>query len=86
MRKPPFFQFVYGQKIPTPGAMAYAFESEMLALRPFIGPAIAARFQFRTMQNPQASQIAAVTVLAGLQGVVHGQNLLQPLANPYGVA
>lgn len=85
MRKPPFLQFVYGSKIPTPGAMAYAFESEMLALRPFIGPAIAYRFQFRTLQNPQANQIAAVTVLAGLQGVVHGQSVMQPLSNPYAV-
>jgi hypothetical protein len=82
-RKAPFYQVVYGTKIPTPGAMAYAFESEMLALRPFIGPAIAARFQFRTLQNPQASQVVAMTVLAGLSGINHGQSVLQPLSNPY---
>lgn len=78
-----FFQVVYGAKIPTPGAMAYAFESEMLTLRPFIGPGIGARFQFRTLQHPQASQAVSVVAFTGLTGVVHGQSVLQPLSNPY---
>lgn len=82
-KAPPFYQVVYGSKIPTPGAMAYGFESEMLALRPFIGPGIGARFQFRTLQNPQASQVVSVVALTGLTGVTHGQSALQPLSNPY---
>lgn len=84
MRRAPFFQFIYGPKIPTPGAMAYALESEMMALRPFIGPGIGQRYQWRTLQNPQAAQAVAMTVLAGLTGVNHGQSVLQPLSNPYG--
>lgn len=82
-KQPPFYQVVYGNKIPTPGAMAYGFESEMMALRPFIGPGIGQRYQFRTLQHPQSSQAVAVTVLAGLTGVTHGQSVLQPLSNPY---
>jgi hypothetical protein len=84
-RTPPFYQFVYGNQIPTPGAMALGFESEMLAMRPMIGPAIGAAFQFRTMTGtPQAYQAAAMMWLTGLTGTVHGQSILQPLSNPYG--
>lgn len=82
-RKPPFFQYVYATQLPTPGAMAYGLESELMAFRPFIGPGIGQRFQWRTLQHPQSSQAVAVTVLAGLSGVLHGQSALQPLSNPY---
>lgn len=82
---PPWFQFVYASQMPTPGAMAYGFESEMLCMRPMIGPAIAARFQFRTLGSaPQAYQAAGVAWQTGLTGIVHGQSALQPLSNPYG--
>lgn len=83
-RKPPFYQVVHATQMPTPGAMAYGFESEMLALRPFIGPGIGQRYQWRTLQHPQASQIQSVVALTGLTGIVHGQSALQPLSNPYG--
>ena len=82
---PPFYQVAYATIMPTPGAMAFGFESEMLTLRPAIGPGIGARFQFTTVfPAPQAFQAASMTWLAGLTGVVHGQSALQPLSNPYG--
>jgi hypothetical protein len=81
---PPFYQFAYGNQIPTPGAMAYGFESEMLAMRAMLGPGIAARFQFASVfGTPQAYQAASMLWQAGLTGVVHGQTALQPLTNPY---
>lgn len=84
-RAPAFFQVVYATQLPTPGAMAYGFESEMLAMRPAVGPAIGARFQFRSLfPAPQAYQAASLAWLTGLTGVVHGQSALQPLSNPYG--
>lgn len=70
--------------MPTPGAMAYGYESEMLAFRPMIGPAIAARFQFASIfSTPAYSQGNAVVWLNGVGGVAHGQSALQPLSNPY---
>lgn len=82
-RRPPFYQVVHATRMPTPGAMAYGFESDMMALRPFIGPGIGQRYQWRTLQHPQAAQVTAMTVLAGLSGIVHGQSALQPLSNPW---
>lgn len=81
-RKPPFIQYVNNPPATTPGAMNMGYESEMLFWRPAIGPAVAARTMFRTfaIQNYQAVSLAATT---GLTGVVHGQNALQPLINPY---
>lgn len=82
---PPFFQFVHASKMPTPGAMAYGFESEMMAFRPAIGAGIGARFQFSSLfPAPQAFQASSITWQAGLTGVVHGQSVLQPLSDPYG--
>lgn len=84
-RTPPFYQFAYATQLPTPGAMAYGFESEMLAWRPAIGPAIGVRFQFATVfPAPQNYQAASIAWLSGLTGTVHGQSVLQPLSNPYG--
>lgn len=80
-----FYQVIYATQLPTPGAMAYSFESEMLAMRPAVGPAIGARFQFATLfPAPQSFQAASIAWLTGLTGVVHGQSMLQPLSNPYG--
>lgn len=80
-----FFQVTYASQMPTPGAMAYGFESEMMARRPLVGPAIGARFQFTTLfPAPQAYQAASLAWQSGLTGVVHGQIALQPLSNPYG--
>lgn len=79
-----WIQYVPATQLPTPGAMAMGYESEMLAMRPMIGPAIAARFQFRSFfPSPQYYQGASVTWATGLTGVVHGQSVLQPLSNPY---
>jgi hypothetical protein len=70
--------------MPTAGAMAYGFESEMLCMRPMIGPAIAARSAFASIfKTPGAYQASAMVWQAGLTGVVHGQSALQPLSNPY---
>lgn len=79
-----FYQFVRATQLPTAGAMEYGFESEMLAWRPVVGPGIGARQQFRTLSPaPQAFQASSVAWISGLTGVVHGQNALQPLSNPY---
>lgn len=83
-QQPPFYQFTYGDQIPTPGAMAYGFESEMLCMRPWIGPAIGQRVQWRTFVGAPASfQAVSLAWQTGLGGVVHGQSALQPLSNPY---
>jgi hypothetical protein len=81
----PFYQYVHATKMPTPGAMVYGFESEMLAWRPMIGPAIGVRFQFASvMRDPQSYQAVSANWVTGLTGVVHGQSALQPLSNPWG--
>lgn len=81
---PPFIQYVYAQIMPTPGAMAYGYESEMLAWRPMIGPAIGVRQQFASIASmPLAIQGSQASWLTGLTGVTHGQSILQPLSNPY---
>lgn len=80
-----FYQFVRATQLPTPGAMEYGFESEMLTWRPVIGPGIGARQQFRSVfPTPQYYQASSVAWISGLTGVVHGQSALQPLSNPYG--
>jgi hypothetical protein len=82
---PPFIQYVRATIQPTPGAMIYGYESEWMALRPAIGPAIGAMRQFCSVfPTPGAFQVAAMTWQSGLAGVVHGQSALQPLSNPYG--
>jgi hypothetical protein len=82
----PFFQFVRASKMPTPGAMEYGYESEMLAFRPMIGPAIAARVGFlsiRAPSNPQMYQANTTNWFVGLGGLAQGQVVLQPLSNPW---
>jgi hypothetical protein len=87
--KMPFYQYAPATQMPTPGAMQYGFESEMLAMRPAIGPAIAARVMFRSIasnfpaQAGQAYQAACMNWFTGLGGLSQGQNVLQPLSNPY---
>lgn len=82
-RLKPFYQFAHATKLPTPGAMAMGFESEMLAWRPFIGPGIAARFQFATITRQAGSyQAASMAWLTGLTAPVHGQMALTPLSVP----
>ena len=85
MKRQPFYQFQHATQMPTPGAMAYGFESEMMAMRAMIGPGIGVRRQFYTLYPfAQNSQAASLSWLAGLTGVVQGQSQLQPLSNPYG--
>jgi hypothetical protein len=87
-RLQPFFQYVRATQMPTPGAMEYGFESEMLADRPMIGPAYAARYQFKTVTDfgPMGLNYQGVALnwFTGLGGLAHGQSVLQPLSNPYG--
>lgn len=81
----PFYQYVHADQLPTGGAMVYGFESEMLAWRPMIGPGIGARFQFASIRrDPQSYQAANVAWVTGLTGIVQGQNIMQPLSNPWG--
>jgi len=87
MASRPFYQYIKASLLPTPGAMEYGFESEMLCFRPLIGPAIGARRQFTSIggMGPagQNYQINAMNWLGGLTGVNHGQIVLQPLSDPY---
>ena len=82
MRLRPWFQYVNNPPPVTPGAMNMGFESEMLAWRPMLGPGIGVTRQL-LMFAPQNYQAASLAALTGLQGVVHGQSVLQPLSNPY---
>lgn len=84
----PFNQFVAATQLPTPGAMQYGLESQWLAWRPMIGPAIGQAIQFRTIYDmtpdgTQYLQASSVTTLTGLGGLAHGQIVLQPLSDPY---
>lgn len=83
VRSAPFYQFVRTSQ-PTAGAMDMAFESEMLAWRPLIGPGIGQRQQFATVfATPQNYQATAMLWFQGMTGIVQGQVALQPLSNPY---
>jgi len=83
----PFYQYAQATQMPTPGAMQYGFESEMLAFRAMIGPAIGQRSQWASLlfygQHQQNYQGAAMAWFTGVGGLAHGQNVLQPLSNPY---
>lgn len=80
----PFDQFMHGKLGTTPGAMIFGKITEWLAWRPMIGPAIAARTQFRTLYNVfPVRQNAGLAATTGLGGVIHGQVALQPLSDPY---
>ncbi len=80
----PFYRFIHGNQIPTAGAMAYANETQWLAWRPMIGPAIGQAIQFRTIYNVQPiSQDTGLATTTGLGGLAHGQVVLQPLSDPY---
>jgi hypothetical protein len=80
----PFYRFFKGMLGITPGAMIYGNETQWLAWRPLIGPAIGVATQFRTIYNVQPiSQQTGLAATTGLGGVVHGQVALQPLSDPY---
>lgn len=81
---PPFFQWVNVAYSTEANAMVNAFESERLAWKPMIGPAIGARSYFRSISPAPANMQAVATAwLTGLGGIQHGQLALQPLSNPY---
>ena len=84
----PWFQFIKAMLLPTPGAMEYGLETQQLAWRPMIGPAIGQAIQFRTIYNltpanTQYLQAAAFTTKTGLGGLASGTLVVQPLADPY---
>lgn len=84
MKTAPFFQWAntLASRREHTGYMAY--ESQLLVFHPLVGPAIGARFQWRTLSPaPWSYQQVSVAWLTGLGGVVHGQSTLQPLSNPY---
>ena len=76
------WHYARGTKIPTPGAMEYALLDNVVADKPWIGPAIGFLRQFRSF-NPQNTQDTSQSVLTGVGGLAHGQSALQPLSNPY---
>ena len=77
-----WFTFKRATQMPTPGAMEYGLVTELLADRPYIGPAIGFSTQMRNFAA-QNSQFAAMAALTGVGGLVHGQSALQPLSDPY---
>jgi hypothetical protein len=78
---PPWFLYQYATKLPGPGAMAMGLVTEWLAPQGWIGPAIAFAQQYAAFA-PQNVQMVGVAAKTGLGGLVHGQNVLQPLYNP----
>ena len=67
---------------PTPGAMAYAYESLALVPYPPSGPSVATRTPIRPTSKPM--YVMQSVPLAGYGGIVAGQMITQPLFNPYG--
>jgi hypothetical protein len=79
-----WFLYAYGNQIPTAGAMAYGMESQRLVPRAFIGAAVGAAKQFRTIYNVfPISQNVGMTAQTGLGGLASGNIVLQPLSDPY---
>jgi hypothetical protein len=80
----PYFSFIHGDQIPTPGAMAYSNESQRLVMRPFIGSAVGQSLQFRILNNVfPLHKKHGYAVQTGLGGLASGQIALQPLSDPY---
>ena len=80
----PWFSYVKANKLPTPGAMEYALETELMAFRPMVGPGIGCRQQFYSiLPGPMSYQAGTMAWAGGLNGIVQGQVGLQPLSNPY---
>ena len=70
------------KQLPTPGAMNYAFETLALAESTAIGPGIAQRQFWQTVQTPLF--VGEMTrPQSGYGGVVQGQAIYQPLFDPY---
>ena len=67
---------------PTPGALAYAFESLGLVEFTPIGAGVAQRVQLRPLAA-QSYLPAQLLPLQGLGGIVAGQVITQPLIDPY---
>ena len=78
-----WFRYQPATKLPTPGAMSMALVTEWLAHKPWIGAGIVFETQMRSF-NTQNEQQVSMTTTTGLGGIVHGQNVLQPLSDPYG--
>ena len=73
----------YGATVqPSPGAMAYAYETLGLVAFPPSGPSIATR----TPINPTATPLYVLQSIpmVSFGGTVSGQMVAQPLFNPYG--
>jgi hypothetical protein len=66
----------------SPGAMAYAFETLALAEFTPIGPSVASRHLFQTVQPPQLYVNNMVVNTTGLGGLYAGQYISQPLLDP----
>jgi hypothetical protein len=80
----PWYAFMFGNQIPTAGAMAYGNVSQRLVPRNVIGSAIGQAIQFRTLYNVfPISQQYGLAAQTGLGGLAHGQVALQPLSDPY---
>lgn len=71
------------KRLPTPGAMNYAFESLGLVEFTPIGDGIGNRHQYQITQPPQVYINGIATWTDGLGGIIAGQAIMQPLIDPY---
>ncbi len=74
--------YVLANKLPTPGAMAYAYDINSRAQKPLIGPGIGVRRPMRATV-PAGQQFYRMSWVSGLGGLASGNFVLQPLIDPY---
>lgn len=70
------------KRLPSPGTGNYAFSTLSLYELSPIGPAVAARVLFQTVQPPQLYLNGQLVGTVGLGGLVAGQMISQPLLDP----
>jgi hypothetical protein len=81
----PIFEIQYQNTVqPSPGAMAYAFESLALTPYPVSGPTVATRRPINPTAQPMYVLQSVPLVGLSFGGTVAGQLVTQPLFNPYG--
>lgn len=71
------------KRLPTPGTGNYAFETLALYETTPSGPSVGARKFFKSLQPPQLYVRGQMLPTTGIGGVIPGQWILAPLADPY---
>lgn len=70
------------KRLPSPGALNYAYSTLALYELNPIGPAVASRKLFRTVQPPQLYMNGQLVGTVGIGGLAAGQYISQPLLDP----